>query len=264
MPAPLDRLEHVDGPDDVDRAPERRVGPAERHLERGEVDDVRDPLLVERPLERRQVGDVAGDELDRGELVGGHDLLEPAAVAAEVERDDRRPLADERADRPRADAAERARDEEPLAALTRACSTAAPTAARADAASIRQRFVSRPMPSISTVTTIAVGEEPRRIAEDADAAGRAGRDHVARLERERLRAVADDLGDAEVHLRGVRVLEDLAVDRCSEIASPCGSPISSAVTSAGPIGQNVSSDLPRTHWPSPNWRSRADTSFRQV
>ena len=48
------------------------------------------------------------------------------------------------------------------------------------------------------------------------------------------------------------------------IARACGSGISSAVTSHGPIGQNVSSDLPRTHWPSPNWMSRADTSSRQV
>ena len=48
------------------------------------------------------------------------------------------------------------------------------------------------------------------------------------------------------------------------IASACGSGISSAVTSDGPIGQNVSSDLPRVHWPSPNWRSRAETSLRQV
>ena len=48
------------------------------------------------------------------------------------------------------------------------------------------------------------------------------------------------------------------------ISSACGSGISSAVTSAGPIGQNVSSDLPRVHWPSPNWMSRADTSLRQV
>jgi hypothetical protein len=42
------------------------------------------------------------------------------------------------------------------------------------------------------------------------------------------------------------------------------SPISSGVTSAGPTGQNVSSDLPRAHCRSPNWRSRADTSFTQV
>ena len=120
---------------------------------------------------------------------------------------------------------------------------------------------SRPIRSISTVTTVAVAEEPRRVAEDADAAGRAGRDHVAGLERERPRAVADDLGDAEVHPRGVRVLDDLVVDPAARSRGACGSPISSAVTSHGPIGQNVSSDLPRTHWPSPNWMSRADTSF---
>ena len=49
-----------------------------------------------------------------------------------------------------------------------------------------------------------------------------------------------------------------------EIARSDGSPSSSGVTSTGPVGQNVSSDLPRTHWPSPNWRSRAETSFKQV
>lgn len=46
----------------------------------------------------------------------------------------------------------------------------------------------------------------------------------------------------------------------SEIASVCGSGISSAVTSTGPIGQKVSSDLPLNHWPWRFWRLRAVTS----
>src|SRR6266487_195951 len=48
------------------------------------------------------------------------------------------------------------------------------------------------------------------------------------------------------------------------ILRPFGSGISSAVTSTGPIGQNVSSDLARTHWPSAACRSRAETSLHAV
>jgi hypothetical protein len=44
----------------------------------------------------------------------------------------------------------------------------------------------------------------------------------------------------------------------------CGSGISSAVTSTGPIGQNVSSDLPLNHWPWRFCRSRAVTSLTMV
>ena len=71
--------------------------------------------------------------------------------------------------------------------------------------------VSCPMPSIDTVTTSPSREQHRRVAEDPDAARRPGRDHVAGLERERHRAVADDRRDAEVHLRGAGVLQDLVV-----------------------------------------------------
>ena len=49
-------------PDDVDERPERRVGSHERHLERREVDDVRDRVVVERAPERVEVGDVALDD----------------------------------------------------------------------------------------------------------------------------------------------------------------------------------------------------------
>ena len=79
----------------------------------------------------------------------------------------------------------------------------------------RQVFSSLPMPSIST-TTFPVVEEPRRIAKRADTRRRAGGDDVAGLERECLRAVADDLGDREVHLRRVRVLEGLALDEAAD------------------------------------------------
>ena len=39
---------------------------------------------------------------------------------------------------------------------------------------------------------------------------------------------------------------------------------SPAGTIFGPIGQNVSKPLPRNHWPSPNWTSRALTSLPHV
>ena len=48
------------------------------------------------------------------------------------------------------------------------------------------------------------------------------------------------------------------------IRSAPGSGISSAVTIQGPIGQKVSRLLPRIHWPSANWRSRAETSLRHA
>ncbi len=49
-----------------------------------------------------------------------------------------------------------------------------------------------------------------------------------------------------------------------ESRSACGSGISSAVTTTGPSGQNVSRLLPRTHWPSENCTSRAETSLPTV
>ena len=54
----------------------------------------------------------------------------------------------------------------------------------------------------------------------------------------------DDRGDGEDHLRGRRVLLDLAVDRQSRSASACGSSTASAERMHGPIGQNVSCHLP--------------------
>ncbi len=105
------------------------------------MDDVRDAVLVEHALERREVRDVAGDERHALPLAGIEDLGEPTVVAAEVEADDRRPFADQLPDGPRADAAQRARDEEPL--LGHEC---------CPLASKRHVFSRRPMRSISTVT----------------------------------------------------------------------------------------------------------------
>ena len=81
-------LEHVDRSEDVDARPERRVGPAEGHLQRGEVDHVRDPVLVERALDRLEIGDVAGHVRDRLDLLGREQERDPARVGREVEGDD--------------------------------------------------------------------------------------------------------------------------------------------------------------------------------
>ncbi len=44
--------------------------------------------------------------------------------------------------------------------------------------------------------------------------------------------------------------------------SRCGSLTSSAVTSQGPSGLNVSHDLPLSHWPPrSSWNSRSETSL---
>src|SRR3954463_6990140 len=57
----------------------------------------------------------------------------------------------------------------------------------------------------------------RRIAARADAAGRAGDQHVAGLQRRPCRDVLDDLGDLENHLLGGRVLHALAVQAAREL-----------------------------------------------
>ena len=75
------------------------------------MDHVRDPVLVEQAGERLAVDDVALHERD----LGIRDEPQAAVVGAEVEADDVDALLGEQRARPRADAAERAGDEEPLA-----------------------------------------------------------------------------------------------------------------------------------------------------
>jgi hypothetical protein len=74
------------------------------------VDDVRDPVPVQRPVERGSVGDVATHDRNLG--VGG----EPQSVVrgAEIEADDLDVLRGELRAGPGADAPQRARDEEAL------------------------------------------------------------------------------------------------------------------------------------------------------
>ena len=79
------------------------------------MDDVRDLVLGERALDRFELGDVAGDEVDPVELLWPHDQPQSVRVGAEVEGRDRHPLVDEQPAGPGADAAERPGDEEPVA-----------------------------------------------------------------------------------------------------------------------------------------------------
>ena len=72
-------------------------------------------------------------------------------------------------------------------------------------------FSTRPMPSISQRTRSPGARKTGRIAIDADAAGRAGRDDVARIERDRATDELDQLGHAPDHVGGRAVLhQDLA------------------------------------------------------
>ena len=80
--------------------------------QRGEVDHVRDLVLVERALDRREVGDVARDVPDRGDGLLVQQQPQPARVGREVEGDDAAAVGKQLVDDPGADAAVRARDEE--------------------------------------------------------------------------------------------------------------------------------------------------------
>ena len=113
-PEPLRRLEDVDRSGHVDLRAEHRVLANERHLQRGEVDDVGDLVLGEDPLDGLELGEVAADELHRVEFVRRPDQAKSAEVVAEVECDHVGSLADECERRPRPDAAERAGDEPAL------------------------------------------------------------------------------------------------------------------------------------------------------
>ena len=97
---------------------ERWVGPNERHLQRGEVDDARDLVLVERPLDRGELGDVALDDLEPVDVVAEHEL-EAMAGVAEVVADDVVAVVEDAARDPGAETAEDARDEDSLSHAAR-------------------------------------------------------------------------------------------------------------------------------------------------
>ena len=110
-PVLLRRLEDVDSAGHVHLCPEHRVGLAERDLEGGQVDDVRDPVVGDRVRDRLRLGDVAPDKGHGRELLLARDQVQAPAVAPEVQRDDGRALAGEGGDRPGPEAAERPGDE---------------------------------------------------------------------------------------------------------------------------------------------------------
>ncbi len=78
------------------------------------MDDPRDLVLVEHPLERVELGDVAADERHAGRVVSEHEV-EPRRVLAEVVADDVVAVCEHRARDPCAQAAEDAGDEDPFA-----------------------------------------------------------------------------------------------------------------------------------------------------
>ena len=75
------------------------------------MDDPRDLVLVERALDRVQVGDVARTSVTRVGVVAEHEP-QPCEVLAEVEADDLVAVVERRPGRPRAEAAEDARHED--------------------------------------------------------------------------------------------------------------------------------------------------------
>ena len=96
---------------DVHAGTALRIGTAERHLQRGEMHDVRDPVVVERRAEGCSVGHVSRDERDQRPLLLGQDEPHACVVRSEIEADRLLAELDERLERPRAEAAERAGDE---------------------------------------------------------------------------------------------------------------------------------------------------------
>ena len=87
------------------------IGTAERDLERGEVHDVRDLVLVEGVAKGIAVGHVARDQRDPLALLFVEDQAKAAVILTEVEADRVFSVFEQRLDRPRADTAERAGDE---------------------------------------------------------------------------------------------------------------------------------------------------------
>ena len=110
--APRDCLKHIHRADNIDACSQWRIGPAKRHLQGCKVNDIANLILVERALERRQVGNVATHKGHFRQLSFGHNQLEPARVAGEIEHHRRGALTRQVAHHPRADTAQRARNKE--------------------------------------------------------------------------------------------------------------------------------------------------------
>src|SRR5205823_12549922 len=220
-------------------------------LQRGEMDEVRDLVFVERPLDRPEIGDVALDERDPLDLVVAHDQAQPLPVTGQVERDDGRLLAHQGPDRPRPDAAESAGHEEPFASC------------RAHVLSRLHRLTSRPMRSISTTTSSPGASQTGGFRKAPTPAGvpvamtSPGSRVNACEQWLTISATPKYRSDVRADWRSSPLIRH-------RMRTSGASPSSSMVTMHGPIGQKVSRDLPRVHCPSPNCRSLALTSFRHV
>src|SRR5205823_1785905 len=64
-----------------------RISPAERHLQGSQVDDARDRMVAQDPLQQGQVRDVTLDNLQRGQLFIVEDQSEPVPISTQVEGD---------------------------------------------------------------------------------------------------------------------------------------------------------------------------------
>ena len=76
LPSTGDGLEHVRRALDVHPHSETRARADEGHLQRGQMHDPGDRVLVERRLDRVEVGDITADELDLA-LGSSENQLEP-------------------------------------------------------------------------------------------------------------------------------------------------------------------------------------------
>ena len=92
---------------------------------------------------------------------------------------------------------------------------------------------------------------------------RAGGNEVAGFKRHELSDVAEQLGDGEDEVPGRALLFDDAVLAGDDSDRRAGRGSISSET-MGPTGQKVSKPLPRVHWPSDFWMSRAVTSLTQT
>ena len=147
-----------------------------------------DLVLVDRALDRGEVGDVAGDVRDRGHGVRVEQQPQPPRLGREVEGDDRLPVGDELGDDPRADAAVGAGDEEARSLMRASSTTFANSAGRST------RFANASAPSASGAVEsqssgeVALGEDLERARELGARVG----ELAAQVDR-----AADELGHRE-------------------------------------------------------------------
>ena len=85
-----------------------RVGAHERHLQRRQVEDVGDAVVDDGFFELLEIGNVAADHVELGQLRVIEDQFQPMPAAGQVVGRDRHPFAKQALDRPGPDAAKRA------------------------------------------------------------------------------------------------------------------------------------------------------------